>query len=305
MIPIVTLKGGLGNQLFQWFYAHSLNQLRFRLTTHSYQEKRSGPVRDLQVNQISYECPHFQNPGKGEFQNYRRDEIAMRVLARGWESIHLRKKVERLGYVRDDSRYDVPSTTSYPKQIRFSDGYFQNNAFIDSVWDHVDKELIPFISSHFQKVTTRLSIPDAYVAIHVRRSDRIELLKLKAHIGIMSNDYFINAIENIPTTKSILMIENEEDCGSLIEILKPDMILDSKSTSAWDTLAIMAHAKNLIGSNSSLSWWGAKLAVKAGNRACLPDSWSQHNNVDMNKLKFPGLDLVSATWFDPQSPKYI
>ena len=59
MVPVVTLQGGLGNQLFQWFFAHTINDKEFRLTTHTMRIKSTAAVRNTEISPLIDNCNHF------------------------------------------------------------------------------------------------------------------------------------------------------------------------------------------------------------------------------------------------------
>ena len=74
------------------------------------------------------------------------------------------------------------------------------------------------------------------------------------------------------------------------------MILSDTEASPLQTLALMSNAQFFVGSNSSLSWWGAYLATKSGNPCILPEKWSQWGNYENSRLKNELIQFFPSTW---------
>jgi hypothetical protein len=297
MVPVVTLQGGLGNQLFQWFFAHTINDKEFRLTTHTMRIKSTAAVRNTEISPLIDNCNHFigaENNQPGVSPGL---TILFRGLSAMWEKELFRYFLELNGYIRDDLRSNFPKTSRLPKRILFADGYFQANATVESVWPVAERELLPYLKGLSFELMKSFNIPEQFTAIHVRRADKVENdIHAKEHIGILNDDYFINALNVESRPFLVVFTENKSQIEELCARIKPDLILDSVSLSAWDTLALMSNASTFIGSNSSLSWWGAKVAAKSGKSAILPNSWSQHHNIDSILLNFESLRYCNSIW---------
>jgi hypothetical protein len=70
--------------------------------------------------------------------------------------------------------------------------------------------------------------------------------------------------------------DDVERCNLVIprDVLKIAKIYDSKRFSAMDSLIAMSTAKNLIISNSTFSWWAARIGNDPGQvNVCYPNPW--------------------------------
>jgi hypothetical protein len=184
-----------------------------------------------------------------------------------------------------------------PKRVLFADGYFQANALVEGAWPQVERELLPYLKLLSLELMKSYDIPKQFTALHIRRADKVENdIHAKEHIGILSDSYFMNALNLESKEFLVVFTENKSQIEELNRRIKPDLILDSASLSAWGTLALISNATTFIGSNSSLSWWGAKIVTKSGKSSILPSNWSQHDNVDNHVLNFESLGYCESTW---------
>jgi len=82
------------------------------------------------------------------------------------------------------------------------------------------------------------------------------------------------------------------------DVLDPDFllefpnaeVLDKSHLGVWPTLALMVKAEQFVGSNSTLSWWAAKLRIPLGLPSVLPRPWferiPQNPDFEIEGVKF-------------------
>jgi hypothetical protein len=288
------MKGGLGNQLFQWYFAHSLLKEKFIVETASYQTENKGRSRSLEIGILSSRCSHGYFV-RSIFLSFIIERI-MSLMAKMWEYRNLRSLVEKFGYVREDTRSNYPSTVLGKKGVQLLDGYFQDNRKLLVVSELISQEMWPTLRKIFSDFQKRYRIPAKYEVLHVRRADFSEALKSDAHIGILDDKWYI---ENYPKNSDylILLTEDAKECENLVDVIRPNLVLDSQESTAWEALAVMAFCDSGLGSNSTLSWWGARMACERGGNFILPGNWSQHGNIDDNRFLIERVRYVRPIWF--------
>jgi hypothetical protein len=311
MKPILILKGGLGNQLFQWYFAHGISE-KFTYAFLSNDSKKTGggaernlnpKIRDFELDLLQDICRHGVEPSEkfGYDLLYRN---TAKLAAKLWDSSLFRQSIHNLGYLRDDPRQNVDSSKKSPKRIRVADGYFQSNDYVEKVWIHVSIELQNVLIGVFENLRKRLFIPDSFQVIHVRRPDEKHHLRSPLNLGALDNFYFKNASNVIPNANRILLISDKTDLGETYKFISPSYVFDSTETTAWEALAIMTFAENLVGSNSTLSWWGARMCRANGGDAYLPEEWSKSGIFDSQELDFGGLHRLPSSWISDLESGY-
>lgn len=290
----MAIQGGLGNQLSQWYFAHTISmRSRFRIDP-LYKMTVVG-LRNFELQPLIEKCSHLEY-GMGHNFLSPSTKFFYRVLDSLWEFSILRRLVERLGYFREDPRFDQIQSARNSRIIKYAKGYFQKQAEIDKVFSFVEIELLPLLRGILATISERLQLGSSYTVLHVRRGDYKVDEFTPIHIGILSDEYFSRALKGMDTSNLILLTENREDVTDLVKALNPRMVLDKSDTTPWETLAIMYGASQFLGANSSLSWWGAKLCSAKGGQVWLPSQWSYWKNIDASDYHFPGSNIANVHW---------
>lgn len=290
----MAIQGGLGNQLSQWYFAHTISKSsKFRIDP-LYNMTKVGP-REFELKPLIEKCSHLEH---GAYNNFLspHSKYYYRILNRIWEYGSLRKIVENLGYFREDPRLDQNQSKLKAREIRYAKGYFQKQKAIEEIFCTVEDELLPVVQEVFANLKERIGIGSKYTVLHVRRSDYEAAEFTPIIIGTLSDEYFLRGLEKLDTSNLILLTENRDDVTKLVEILNPRMVLDNLDTTPWQTLAIMYGATQFLGANSSLSWWGARLCSARGGQVWLPSQWSYWQNIDVSDYHFPGTKVANVHW---------
>ena len=292
--PIVVFQGGLGNQLSQWSYAHSIVGSRLFLIDPLY-NMREVTSRNFELLEVCESCDHVMKDKFGNFKNSNL-RFFFHFLDRLWEFAVLRIFVETFGYIREDPRVDQEQTHNISKVPRYSKGYFQKQANVEIVMSSVRSEIIPLVNRLLPELRDRFELASKYSVIHVRRGDYEAAEFTPVIIGTLSDRYFIEGLRKMDSSNLVLLTENRGDVSDLVNQLKPSLVLDKFNTTPWETLAIIYGATEFLGSNSSLSWWGARLCSARGGDVWLPSQWSYWKNIDVGDFHFTNCKVAEAYW---------
>jgi len=294
--PIIALNGGLGNQLFQWFFAHTLESNRkFRIDCLFESVDTELGQREFRLEEVATRCTHINRDRKGKLklsQFNRHWHLANHL----WLIPGFRILLSKLGYFRENPNSEVAQSSSMPDPMRYAYGFFQNAEIVDQAHSALEIELMPIINSKLRDLKDNFDLETPYTAIHVRRYITTGFRLTPIHFCNLSNDYFIDWAKRNVGQRIILLTESADQVGEIIKSVKPVLVLDASNSSPWDVLAIMAGAQQCLGSNSSLSWWGAKLCSIFGGQAWLPSNWSYWANVKTSAFHFKGVNLVNSVW---------
>lgn len=278
---ILRLKGGLGNQLFQWFFARSLGHKRILVDTSSYKVPNVGRDRNIEISAMISESRNAFTSRSWQYEWVLSKLIS--ILDKAWEINLLRRLLNIFGYVRDDSWNIRLLKVNKKLPVIILNGYFQNHESIYSISHLIKGDLQPHLDHHFSLLCQRYMIPVKYDVIHVRREDYPGARRNVVHIGILNDEWFVTNISR-ESKFLIFLIEDSSEAKVLIEALSPNLILDQSNSNPWEALALMSKCTSGIGSNSTLSWWGAKLCKENGGKFVLPSEWSQNKNIDNNRF---------------------
>ena len=294
----MAINGGLGNQLFQWCFAHSLvADKKVVLDLLFDGEDIKFQQLDFRLSELVARCHHIKKETTGE--------ISGPKFRKFWHGVNylwlipskiIRSLLTQLGYYRENPIQSASQSKHMPKNIFYAYGYFQHDKIVEGVWDLVEFELMPYLQTVINQVIRKFNLESRYTVIHVRCYPEKGYTHSPIHVSNLSKNYYVNWLKENPTENLILLTENAEEVTELISLLRPTIVLDREMTSPWETLAIMANSSRMLGSNSSLSWWGAKLSALRGGEVWLPAQWSYWKNIDPTKILFDSCNIAEDDW---------
>lgn len=187
-------------------------------------------------------------------------------------------------FIRESSPAD-DTVGRVTAKTRFALGFFQRSAYVASVWDEL---LTRFAASHeFSQVAKQESLSS--IVIHVRRGDYLNP-KTRKHHGLSSREYFEDAsrlLSEITGCNSYLVV-SDDIAGAKMQLESSRFF--SKNTLQFisglneiETLSLMSSARGVVASNSSFSWWGARLCWSLNSGVvAVPRPWlAQDGLVDV------------------------
>ena len=281
------LVGGLGNQLFQWAAANYYAQMTKNTTilditfcSDRFKAHKSS-ISDLEFN-AGFVLPIeiSSNP----ITAYSGEWLASRslYLNKARNMIQDRYIVKATGYIEDLGYKN-------PKRLR---GYFQTYKYLENLSENP-------MQAGLSTKNTYSSIRDSdEVAIHIRRGD---YLALKDSFGVLSNQYYlraINRLKEIVTPSKIVIFSNDiQAAESLAKDIGPVAHVFEANTDASDAsiLIELSGFNYIITANSSYSWWGAALNNK--KTVIYPKPWFRSLEQPRDLIP-PDWISCAASWID-------
>ena len=295
-VPIIAIQGGLGNQLFQWFYAHGIQDTPgFNIYTKYPEGPSVNLMREFGLAPLVENCSHFGRIFK-ESVRPTRVNLFPQILDRIWAVDKLSRSLQLLGYFQGDVQVSARVNVTRAKRIIYVNGYFQKWNYAKKQERFIDSELLPVLSTLHSELSKKFDLSGPYTVIHVRRGDYRAVKNPLAWMGCLADEYFIQWAKEHPSSRIVLLAEHEEEVEDLVSALRPILVLDSSSTTPWETLAIMSLATTFLGSNSSLSWWGAWVASINGASTFLPSKWDVKGQFDPAHFLFPECNPRTPVW---------
>lgn len=174
-------------------------------------------------------------------------------------------------------------------------GYFQTEVpFGDNVITSQSEFIEIFLAKKLSESRLSGSPFDSHtLVVHVRLSDYLS----ENEIGCLAPEYFKQAIILYRSKVNRVVIFSDSESMALNEIkqvtnLPVEVFMTSKLSSV-EALMTMCNAHNLIISNSSFSWWAARIASTSQRLTVVaPNRW-------FSKLKSPSY-LVPSEWTQSQ-----
>jgi hypothetical protein len=278
---LVRLRGGVGNQLFQYAASYEL-------------AKKNGLKLYVDVSSYKYEqLRNFELTQLGITDSIIFTKFQRRILILSKIVIHL-----ILPFFYHEKKLNFDSKLGDLRGDIILDGYFQSLDYFMKSNEEIKIKLskgLDLIGTN-REICNKINNVES-VAIHIRRGDYLSEKNYNI-FGTCSDsyykeaiDYFIYKIEKpiffIFTDDPLWVKENFD-----LSYVQYDFISDNnKQGSSLLDLAYMAQCKYFIIANSSFSWWGAFLSLHFNKEIIAPKQWFRDP-----ALQSQTINLIPKDW---------
>lgn len=285
---IIRVKGGLGNQLFQYATGYAVakrmnTDLRIDKSFYSTQKLRGFKLSLLNINKIEI-----------------KEEITRPLFIRIFENKYVNKllrimkfkkiKIAKQTYFLDSNLKFMPEIFKLQGNRIYLDGYFQSYEYFESYRNELINLFTPqyCYNDEWQSYYEEINRVES-VAIHVRRGDYLKIQNKNGLQYVLEERYYKQAIDLFQKkldnpvfywfSDDIEWVK-EHFSGSL----RFKFIRLTGENADLNELMLMSKCKNIITANSSFSWWAAWLNTnenaiivapkrKFGNEDMIPKNW--------------------------------
>ena len=282
MSVVVQLRGGLGNQLFQYaagfaFSAkHTAELLLDRSLLPPVSVSRGGISRwPEQISSFAHAGSFIGEPGGATF-----GKRAVRYRAQVERSIGDSRYARMLGqrvYARenrDDAAAFIRAADAYRGRVRIN-AYCTSAAFFSGQEAALSGQVrsIRQPGDWYLEESQRFAESGA-IALHVRWGDYLNL----QHIyGVTPADYYRRAVELIERQtggKRPVWLFSDDPIGAadyLAGTVDLDhVVVSPDSSSPLENLLLLSQASAIVGANSTFSWWAAFLSAAPAGSVVFP-----------------------------------
>lgn len=293
----VRIRGGLGNQLFQYAFAYliaknsedyqiyldirelekyywpyGLCDLRLDSKTESIKTKLKydHAIKRYHLWQFLYRRSHHKSPN---FLNHR--SLTKGFLFSGQYCLELPAKLSDEVYLY---------------------GYFQNADLLKDIWgDLID---VTRLKVRSQKVANYISLikPNS-ISISIRFAKQIELDNHERYV-YSGKEYYVRLIKHLEQRRgeNLQLVISSNDIKRIIEEKWFEDYKDAlyiEQCSATEQLEVLRNCRDYILSNSTFSWWVAYLGSYGKDSIVLsPRIWFQGEDIYDTKIIFDGMEVV-------------
>lgn len=257
---IVRILGGLGNQMFQYAFAKSLQQKGF----------------DVQIDITKFKT--YKLHGGYHLDKYNIDLETADNFSVFLAKIGIIKSIKEKGSLFNKNLLNV-------KGKKYMKGYFQSEKYFKEIreilLEQFQKSGKNDDSTEFFSKQIRETMPNC--SLHVRRGDYVNNSKNHTIHGVCDLDYYKRALQLVLSKeKQTTFFIFSDDILWAKENLKIEkaIFVDHKCTPHED-IYLMSLCKNNITANSSFSWWGAWLNKNKEKIVISPKQWyvSKKTNI--------------------------
>lgn len=261
MPKIIKIKGGLGNQLFQ--YAHGTRLMLadekiviFDISTFANEQKTRDTSRPFLLDK-------FNIAPDARFEN---------ITTTKWDKI---KDTLLLRLVKDYM-------------------FYQNEKYFAPIKSTIIREftLKDPLTSEAQFMKQKIRATEDSISIHIRRTDYVHDAATNNFHGACGLDYYYKAIGYLQgKTKTQAFFVFSDDIAWAKENLKLDNVtfVSSPEIKDYEELMLMSECRHNIIANSTFSWWAAYLNKHDDKIIVGPKQWNVKNASDT-------LGILPSSW---------
>lgn len=279
---VVKLNGGLGNQMFQYAFAHALGKkinvdIAFDLTFFEIIKGcKNSTVREFELGVFNLNCAEATKEDLFKIIPTEHRSKLQRFLS---HYLKMEKYKQTGNAYLQTNAYSFDRNLLNDNDYYCYDGYFQNEKyFVDYRNDLLNLfSLKEPIDEKNKAILSVINATDS-ISLHVRRGDYVTLESANKFHGTCPIEYYKDAIEyfaNNVTNPHFFLFS--DDIKWVIEKLKIDFpytIIDFNQKKGYLDLELMKNCKHNIIANSSFSWWGAWLNENPEKIVIAPEKWT-------------------------------
>lgn len=288
VVVTIRIKGGLGNQLFQYAAAYSLakrlNQ-KLELDSSFFPQQT---LRGFKLGQMNILCTNIAGVQssivelyKSKYLNKVLRKVNIRVLPCGGGKKYLLE-------ARSDI---VPEFFSISQANIYMDGYYQSEEYFSSYKKELIKQFTPNYPSEqeYENVLSKI-INCESVAVHVRRGDFLRAQNdSNPNHYLLGEQYYHNTLKYVNEhleNPVFFWFSDDIDWVKHNFGEKENFQFVSLNTkhADIDEMMLMKNCKHIITANSTFSWWASWLneyedalhicpAKRYGNLHMIPENW--------------------------------
>ncbi len=291
---IVSVHGGLGNQMFQYAFYRSLEKRgrKVKIDIRSFWTRGGVPHSRYELNRIFLLKVDIAT--MEDRLHYLNNDLISKLKRK---ILHIKKR-----YYSSDTEY---FSSDYEEPILFNEKYFHMEdvyiyAFYQSEKYFEDIKEIIQRDYTFDPIAVKNNLfceqikNTNSISIHIRRGDYLNNASVEK---ICTLTYYKNAIREIckRTTYPTFFIFSDDIpwCKENLPLENSVFVTENTGRDSYKDMQLMSYCKHNIIANSTFSWWGAWLNSNPNKIVIAPDRW--FNGVDGTK------DIIPEGWIKVQT----
>ncbi len=271
---IIKLKGGLGNQLFQYAYGRLLSIKNNVPVTFEFEGNKNDTAREYKLDKFN---TNVKFPSEEEKNKLKGNNLFIKKL---------KNKIFKnynIGY----------NASALHKKSGYLEGFWQSYKYLEPIKDSLLKEITlrePLIESN-NEILKQIEGTDS-VFVQIRRGDYVNDSKTKSEHYTFGLEYYQEAFslikEKLKNPTLFIFSDDILWCKNNIKSEIP-MVFSEPSIPDYENFIIGSKCKHDIISNSSFGFWIAWLNQNPNKIIIAPKKW---NNVYQKEYA----DLLPENW---------
>jgi hypothetical protein len=293
---ILRLRGGLGNQLFQYASARALAEhhgTQLKLDLYYY---KKHPYRKFELDRFAVP---IDIASREEVHRFTGSNPIQRYLNK------------RENYYSCPKVFAQPHYHYYPDWLNLPDdlylsGYFQSEKYFSTIQDKIRQWYVPSKQLDDRNTTllNEMKTKES-VSLHVRRGD-YTAASFNSFFGTLPDDYYRRAVahinQQIKAPAFYIFSDDIAWCKTNLKVGdSPVFVEHNRGDDSFKDVLLMSGCKHNVIANSSFSWWGAWLNDNPSKTVVAPAKWFNQSYYTGKGNVYPTRyyntsDLIPSNW---------
>lgn len=288
---IVYLKGGLGNQMFQYAMGRHLaeihnTELKMDISAYDYDgplEYFLGPFNVQQNFASPEEIESLTMIKQNKFQKWCHGLF------------HNHPKLPRT-FIRENHTAFKPRILKLPDNI-YLEGYWPSEKYFIDIADIIRSDFtIKTPQTGKNKELAEMIDSKQSVSIHIRRGDYVFDKQTNQTHGTCGLDYYHSCIESLVRSIAephfFVFSDDPEWCRNNLQVPYPLIFVSHNDMAhSYEDMRLMSQCKHNIIANSTFSWWAAWLNLNKNKLVFAPRKW-----FNQESRKKTSRDIIPEHW---------
>jgi glycosyl transferase family 11 len=285
---VVKLKGGLGNQMFQYAVGRHLaeihnTELKMDISAYDY----DGPI------EYALEPFNIQESFASQNEIKKLTEAKQNSFANRLYNLFHSHQKKPDSFIRWNKIGYNPNILKLPDGV-YIEGYWQSEKyFLDINQIIKDEFTLKKTQTGKNKEIAEHIMSSESVSLHVRRGDYVDSQSVGSNQDPCGLNYYYSCIDNIVQKVSspvfFVFSDDIQWCRDCLKISHPAVYVDHNGfDKGYQDMRLMSLCKHNIIANSSFSWWAAWLNQNKNKLVFAPKKWFT-NKKNSN-------DIIPAGW---------
>lgn len=293
---IVRLRGGLGNQFFQYAAGKALaehHRTDLRLDLYTYTRHR---YRKFELGKFRIDA---QEAARSEVHRFTGSNPIVRYINKRENYLHCPSVFSQPHYHFFEDFLSLPSDL-------YLNGYWQSEKYFSNIHELIQQQYQPASPLDTLNHDLKLQMEqEESVAVHVRRGDYATSNDYQGFFGLLGKSYYDEAITlmkgKLAHPKFYFFSDDPAWCEANFTGLQATFIRHNVGDDSYKDLLLMSSCHHAIIANSTFSWWGAWLGTAPGRIVVAPKQWFRTNYSTRTVPSYPSRiyntkDLIPSGW---------
>ena len=268
---IVNLKGGMGNQMFQYALYKVLSMRGKRVMLDVSHIKNDMQLINRSTIFDAYKLDrHYVDFGR----------VFNKIISRFLMPVF--KRIVGLYMEKEEGTLD-PELINLKKG--YLEGYWQTERYFKEYRTEICKDfsLLQDLSEENKKMLEKIAAEPCAVSLHIRLGDYTTPVNEELFGGICTEEYYKNAVEHIKqkyeNAKFFVFSNGEHNITGILPDINYELVNINDENTGWADMYLMSQCDHNIIANSSFSWWGAWLNQNENKTVIAPQKWINGQNM--------------------------